>query len=109
MKSEDIKQLFKQFEQAVCEVNGVECWSARELQKLLGYSKWENFSNVIEKAKESCANVGQEVSDHFPDVRKTIPMPKGAETEIDDVLLTRYACYLVAQNGNPRKPQIAFV
>ncbi len=108
MKSEDIKQLFEQFEQAVCEVNGVECWSARELQKLLGYSKWENFSNVIEKAKESCANVGQEVSDHFPDVRKTIPMPKGAEKEIDDVLLTRYACYLVAQNGDPRKPQIAF-
>ena len=108
MKSEDIKQLFEQFEQAVCEVNGVECWSARELQKLLGYSKWENFSNVIEKAKESCANVGQEVSDHFPDVRKTIAMPKGAEKEIDDVLLTRYACYLVAQNGDPRKPQIAF-
>lgn len=108
MKSEDIKQLFEQFEQAVCEVNGVECWSARELQKLLGYSKWENFSNVIEKAKESCANVGQEVSNHFPDVRKTIPMPKGAEKEIDDVLLTRYACYLVAQNGDPRKPQIAF-
>lgn len=109
MKSEDIKQLFEQFEQAVCEVNGVECWSARELQKLLGYSKWENFSNVIEKAKVSCANVGQEVSDHFPDVRETIAMPKGAEKEIDDVLLTRYACYLVAQNGNPRKPQIAFV
>lgn len=108
MKSEDIKQLFEQFEQAVCEVNGVECWSARELQKLLGYSKWENFSNVIEKAKDSCANVGQEVSNHFPDVRKTIPMPKGAEKEIDDVLLTRYACYLVAQNGDPRKPQIAF-
>ena len=108
MKTEEIQQMFGQYEQAVCEVNGVECWSARELQKLLGYSKWENFSNVIDKAKESCANVGQDIADHFPNVRKTIAMPKGAEKEIDDILLTRYACYLVAQNGDPRKPQIAF-
>ena len=83
-------------------------WSARELQTLLGYSKWENFANVIDKAKTACENVGHKVSEHFPDVRKTIPMPKGAEKEIDDYLLTRYACYLVAQNGDPRKEQIAF-
>jgi DNA-damage-inducible protein D len=108
MKKEIIQQLYSAFEQAALEVDGVECWSARELQKLLGYSKWENFANVIDKAKTACENVGHNVSEHFPDVRKTIPMPKGAEKEIDDYLLTRYACYLVAQNGDPRKEQIAF-
>ena len=108
MKKEIVNQLYSAFEQAALEIDGVECWSARELQTLLGYSKWENFANVIEKAKISCDNVGHSISDHFPDVRKTIPMPKGAEKEIDDYLLTRYACYLVAQNGDPRKEQIAF-
>jgi DNA-damage-inducible protein D len=108
IKSEAIKELFSQFENASVEIEGVQCWSARELQKLLGYSKWENFSKVIEKAKESCENAGGEIIYHFPDVRKTIAMPKGAEKEIDDILLTRYACYLVAQNGDSRKEQIAF-
>ena len=88
--------------------NQSECWSARELQELLGYSKWENFTNVINKAKEACKNVGQNVSDHFPDVRKKVSLGSGSERDVDDFLLTRYACYLVAQNGDPRKEQIAF-
>lgn len=108
MKSEEIKQLFLQFEEVASELDGIDCWSARELKNLLGYSKWENFEKVIEKAKEACTNVGEEVSYHFPDIRKTIQMPKGAEKEINDILLTRYACYLVAQNGDSRKIEISF-
>ena len=108
MKREIISELYSAFEQAALEVDGVECWSARELQKLLGYSKWENFTNVINKAKVACENVGHNVSDHFPDVRKMVALGSGSERDIDDVMLTRYACYLIAQNGNPRKEQVAF-
>ena len=108
MKTQEIKELFEQFEAVAAEYEGVECWSAREMQILLGYSKWENFVNVIDKAKDASTNAGEEVIYHFPDVRKTIPMPKGAQKEIDDILLTRYACYLIAQNGDSRKEQIAF-
>jgi len=108
MKSEEIKTLFAQFEQVSAECEGVECWSARELQSLLGYTQWRNFENIIDKAKDACKNAGENVPYHFADVSKTIPMPKGAEKEIDDILLTRYACYLIAQNGDSRKEQIAF-
>lgn len=108
MKAEQIKELFAQFEVAASEYEGIECWSARELQNLLGYSKWENFQKVIDKAKESCRNAGEQITDHFPDVRKMVPIGSGAEKEIDDILLTRYACYLIAQNGDSRKEEISF-
>lgn len=108
MKKEEIQALFKSFEDAVCTIEETECWSARELRKLLGYKLWQNFTNVITKAKEACANVGNRVTDHFIDVNKMVNLGSGSQRGIDDVLLTRYACYLVAQNGDPRKPEIAF-
>lgn len=109
MKKEEIAALLEKFESIACEVEGIECWSARELQPLLGYAKWDNFiNNVVVKAKEACLNAGENIDDHFPDVGKVIIVGHGAEQQINDILLTRYACYLIAQNGDSRKPQVAF-
>ena len=108
MKSEEIKNLFSQFEAAASELEGVECWSARELQNLLGYSKWENFEKVIQKAKDACRNAGELIENHFPDIRKMVEIGSNTERPVEDIALTRYACYLIAQNGDSRKEEIAF-
>lgn len=108
MKKEIVVRLHKSFEDAAHQQDGVEFWYARELQELLGYSKWENFEQVIGKAKTACRNSGYEEKDHFPDVRKMVEIGSGTSREIIDIALTRYACYLIAQNGDPRKDEIAF-
>jgi DNA-damage-inducible protein D len=108
MKKELIQELFIKLEKACNLYKGVECWSARELLEILGYTKWDNFLKVIEKARQTCKNSDVPVSDHFADIGKMIELPKGAQREIDDVALTRYACYLVAQNGDSSKNEIAF-
>ncbi len=108
MKIEIIAKYHKSFEQYVHYENDTEYWLARELQELLGYKKWENFSKVIEKAIIACENSGQDKDDHFLGVTKLVDMPKGGTKSIDDIMLTRYACYLITQNGDPRKEKIAF-
>ena len=109
MQKELINLLMQEFESyANITEDGVEFWLARDLQVLLGYGKWENFEKVIKRAMQACELSGQNIVDHFPDVRKTIEMPKGAEKTISDYMLTRYACYLIAQNGDSRKEKIAF-
>lgn len=108
MKKELIAELFERFEQASYMYKQIECWSARELQAILNYTKWDNFLKVIDKAKKACENAGEQVFDHFADIGKLIEMAKGAQRQIGDIALTRYACYLIAQNADPTKNEIAF-
>ncbi len=109
MKQDYIKQLFEQFESACYDFEGIECWSARELQSILGYTKWDNFKNVVDKAKKSCEQAGEDIKNHFADIGKMVEIGSGVEKEIPDIAITRYACYLVAQNGDATsKTEIAF-
>ena len=90
------------------EDSSVEYWFARDLQKMLGYERWENFVNVIQKAKTACENSSIEITDHFRDVTKMVSIGSNTQRIIEDIMLTRYACYLIAQNGDSKKEQIAF-
>jgi len=98
----------KNFEQIKkIDENGIEYWEARELMPLLGYKEWRKFEGVIKKAKDSCQNSGQVIHNHFGDAAKMVSIGSGATTRIPDYKLSRYACYLIAQNGDPRKQEIA--
>jgi len=109
MKREFIAELLEKFEDACYYYEGIECWSARELQIILGYSKWDNFRKVIEKAIKSCEQAGEETKNHFAEIGKMVEIGSGAQKQIPDIALTRYACYLIAQNGDATtKDEIAF-
>ncbi|MFA6980514.1 MAG: DNA damage-inducible protein D [Ignavibacteriaceae bacterium] len=108
MKKELIEELFHKFEHACYLLEEVECWSARELQDVFNYTEWRNFLKAVDKAKTSCRNSGESIPDHFVEVNKMVSIGSGAERTVEDIALTRYACYLVAQNGDPTKPEVAF-
>ncbi len=108
MKKEQIQQLFEQFENACYVYKGIECWRARELQNVFYYAEWRNFIKVIDKAKIACKAAGEMVSNHFVDINKMVVLGSGSQRELEDIALTRYACYLIAQNGDPVKPAVAF-
>ena len=110
MDKKRVGQIKEQFDLVIHsdENANIEFWYARELMSLLGYERWENFDKAVSRAKDSCETGGIEVSDHFREVTKMIETGKGAQRAVKDYMLTRYACYLIAQNGDPKKEEIAF-
>lgn len=108
MKKELITELFEKFERACYVYDGIECWSARELQEIFAYAEWRNFLKVIDKAKDAAINAGEDTKNHFVGANKMVELGSRSQREIEDVALTRYACYLVAQNGDPSKSAVAF-
>jgi DNA-damage-inducible protein D len=109
MNQEEIQKLIEKVEGIAYNFVGVECWSARQLQEVLGYTRWDSFKKIITKAKRACRNAGESEVNHFPEITRNTFTRRKAEKSINDVLLTRYAFYLVAQNGDSKIKEIALM